>query len=269
MTQAERLAWLIQHLLVERGERADAEALPKDSDELWRLYRSLVNVRPPAPASAEYLAVEDAYLQKRLQERGVVQASDLAAQARGGIVLWQGDITRLAADAIVNAANSQMLGCFVPCHSCIDNAIHTAAGVRLRATCADLMCAQGSPEPTGQAKVTPGFNLPARFVIHTVGPIVQGFWPTARNRAELASCYQSCLEAAVEHGLSSIAFCCISTGEFRFPQREAARIAVNTVRRCRAEATAAGTPCGTPFPTVVFNVFKDSDLAIYQEILGQ
>ena len=272
--QQERLAWLIDWLIADdprwAGARAAGElAVPAVPEERYRLYRSLVNVREPRPVSAEYLQVEDAYLQEALCERGAVSLEEVrAASAATGvpgpdILLWQGDITRLAAGGIVNAANSQLLGCFAPCHGCIDNAIHTAAGVRLRLACDELMRAQGALEPTGRAKVTPGFNLPAARVLHTVGPIVQGPLPTARNRADLASCYRACLDAAAADGLASVAFCCISTGEFRFPQREAARIAVDTVRAWQVAAAAAGRPV----PTVVFNVFKDADLAIYQRLL--
>jgi O-acetyl-ADP-ribose deacetylase (regulator of RNase III) len=175
------------------------------------------------------------------------------------ISLWQGDITRLAVDAIVNAANSQMLGCFVPCHGCIDNAIHTAAGVRLRLACAELMDKQGTPEPTGRAKITQGFNLPARNVLHTVGPIVPDGHPSQSDQELLASCYRSCLELACEYGLSQVAFCCISTGEFGYPQREAAVVAVNTVRSFLSEDTDM---------KVVFDVFSNADLGIYQELLN-
>ena len=292
MDQQERLAWLIDWLIADDPRWAAARAagelaVPDDPAERFRLYRSLVNVREPRPVSAEYLQVEDAYLQQALRERGAVALDEvraesarlLAASAAGGdaeggvdvpaeadspeLLLWQGDITRLAVDGIVNAANSQLLGCFAPCHGCIDNAIHTAAGVRLRFACDELMSAQGAPEPTGRAKITPGFNLPAAHVLHTVGPLVRGPWPTARDKAALASCYRSCLDLAAEHGLGSVAFCCISTGEFRFTQRDAARIAVKTAQGWCERAAAQGSPA----PTVVFNVFKDEDLALYRQLL--
>ena len=273
-SQQERLRWLIDWLIAEDPRWAEARAagelaVPQDAQARCRLYRSLVNVREPRAASAEYLQVEDAYLRQRLRERGAVPLHEVrAASAAAGVpgpdlLLWQGDITRLALDGIVNAANEQLLGCFAPCHGCIDNAIHTGAGVRLRLACAELMVAQGAPEPTGRAKITPGFNLPAAHVLHTVGPIVQGPLPTARDRANLASCYRACLDLAAADGLSSVAFCCISTGEFRFPQREAARIAVDTVRAWQAAAAERGGPV----PVVVFDVFKDADLAIYQRLL--
>jgi O-acetyl-ADP-ribose deacetylase (regulator of RNase III) len=260
MDQRERLGWLIRALVAE-DERYSELEVPAGEGERFTLYRSLVNVRPPRPVSDEYLQVEDAYLTERACRRGIVDASGLAPVRpdEPQISLWQGDITRLAVDAIVNAANSQMLGCFVPCHGCIDNAIHTAAGIRLRLACAELMAKQGTPEPTGRAKITPGFDLPARRVLHTVGPIVSGGRPTRCDRELLASCYRSCLELANEHGLAQVAFCCISTGEFGYPQREAATVAVETVRSFLSEH---------PDMKVAFDVFSDSDLGIYQELLG-
>ena len=264
MGQEERLAWLVAWLVADDPRWAEAQAagelqVPEGERELERLWRSLVNVREPRPVTDDYLEVEDAYLAARREGRGVVHlpASDEP-------IVWQGDITRLAVDGIVNAANSQLLGCFVPCHGCIDNAIHTAAGVRLRLACDELMRAQGAPEPCGRAKVTPGFNLPAAHVLHTVGPIVRGAAPTLRNRSDLASCYRSCLDLASEEGLRSVAFCCISTGEFRFPNRQAARIAVAEVRRWSEAAHAEGRLV----PTVVFNVFKGQDRLLYEELLG-
>lgn len=260
MDQRERLGWLIRTLVAE-DERYSELEVPADEGERFMLYRSLVNVRPPRPVSDEYLQVEDAFLSERAQRRGIVDASGLAPvrSDEPRIALWQGDITRLRVDAIVNAANSQMLGCFVPCHGCIDNAIHTAAGVRLRLACAELMAEQGAPEPTGRAKITPGFNLPARNVLHTVGPIVAGGRPTQRDRELLASCYQSCLELACERGLAQVAFCCISTGEFGYPQREAAEVAVEAVRSFLSEHLEM---------KVTFDVYSDADLGIYQGLLG-
>ena len=259
MDQRERLGWLIRALMAE-DQRYSELTVPADEGERFVLYRSLVNVRPPRPVSEEYLQMEDAYLQERARRRGIVDAGGLAPVRpdEPRVSLWQGDITRLSVDAIVNAANSQMLGCFVPCHGCIDNAIHTAAGVRLRLACAEIMGEQDSPEPTGGAKVTPGFDLPARNVLHTVGPIVPDGRPSRRDQALLASCYRSCLGLAHERGLSQVAFCCISTGEFGYPQREAARVAVETVRSFLSEH---------PYMKVVFDVFSDVDLGIYQELL--
>lgn len=259
-SQAERLEWLVRQLLAEEGRYAGIE-VPADEDGRFRLYRSLVNVRPPRETSERYLAVEDAYLQERARERGTVDAAALP-EAEPGIALWQGDITRLAADAIVNAANSQMLGCFVPCHGCIDNAIHTAAGVRLRLACAELMATKPGPEPTGVAEVTPGFDLPAAHVLHTVGPIVPTHRPHTLERKQLASCYRSCLDLATNSGLRTVAFCCISTGEFGYPPREAAKVATDTVR---AWLSGPGAGTGTK---VVFDVFSDADRRIYEELLG-
>ena len=255
MTQDERLDFLLRYLLAERKEYASIR-MPDSVSEKRHLLRSLMNVRPPIPASAEFLAVQDAYLQARLSERGVTRLGDLKP-AQPGIYLWQGDITTLAADAIVNAANSQMLGCFVPCHGCIDNAIHTYAGVQLRLACAAAMRQQGQEEATGHAKITKAYNLPCRFVLHTVGPIICGS-VTKADRELLASCYRSCLDLAAETGLHSVAFCCISTGEFHFPGELAAEIAVHTVQAWRQQ-----------HPNqieVIFNVFKNSDYEIYQRL---
>lgn len=236
----------------------EAPALP-DEQTLFRRFRDLVNTREPRPASAQFLAVQDRMLQGLIAEAGITRADELPrTPADSRLSLWRGDITTLAADAIVNAANSQMLGCWVPGHYCIDNAIHTFAGVQLRAECARLMAAQGFPEPTGMAKVTGAYNLPARWIIHTVGPIANGR-ATEVDRALLADCYESCLAAAADLGCQSIAFCCISTGVFGFPQVEAAAIAVATVR---AWLDAHDAPLH-----VVFNVFGAEDERIYRELL--
>ena len=221
MTQDERRRFLLEVLLRERGETM---ALPGDEAAQRRLLRALCNVREPVPAPADFLAVQDAYLQEETRRKGVTDAARIP-EAEPGIRLWRGDITTLRCDSIVNAANSALLGCFVPCHGCIDNAIHTYAGVQLRLACAELMAAQGHPEPAGRAKITPAFNLPSRYVLHTVGPIVRNR-PTARDEALLAACYRSCLALAAAHGARSVAFCCISTGEFHFPSAWAAQIAV-------------------------------------------
>ena len=258
MTQNERLDFLLHYLIKERKEYENIRVLDSHSEK-QRYLRSLMNVRPPLPVSAEFLSVQDAYLSERLVERGVTRFQDLTP-VQPGLYLWRGDITTLAADTIVNAANSGMLGCFVPCHGCIDNAIHTFAGVQLRAACAKAMAAQGHPEPTAQAKVTDGYNLPARRVIHTVGPIADGR-PTDTHRRQLAECYRACLDAAAAAGLSSIAFCCISTGVFGFPQKEAASIAVASVRRWLNEHP------DIPM-TVVFNVFSETDESLYRPLLG-
>ena len=259
MNQQERCLWLIKALLKDMPQYADTP-IPALPDRRWRLLRSLMNVRPPMPVSEEFLKVQDAFLQEMTAEKGIVDASTLPASQRDErLILWQGDITRLKCDAIVNAANSQMLGCFSPCHGCIDNIIHTMAGVQLRLNCDELMQAQGHEEPTGQAKITPGFNLPAKYVLHTVGPIVDG--PLTREHERLlASCYRSCLELAAEKGCESVAFCCISTGVFSFPAERAAEIAVETVQDELRQNAAVRK--------VIFNVFKDSDLQIYQKLLA-
>ena len=231
---------------------------PDTPQEKRRLFRSLVNVRPPMPASARFLALQDAFLQEETRRKGVTDYRALSP-ARAGLYLWQGDITTLQCDAIVNAANSALLGCFAPCHGCIDNAIHTFAGVQLRAACAGLMAAQGAEEPTGRAKITPAFNLPCRYVLHTVGPIVRGA-VTAQDDALLAACYRACLDLAAENGLHSVAFCCISTGEFHFPNERAANIALQTVRAWQQAHPAS--------IEVIFNVFKDSDFEIYRRLLA-
>ena len=256
MTQEERLDYLIKTLATEQPRYAGLE-LPADREEKRALLRALFNLRPPLPADERLLAVQDEYLAEELRARGTTLAAELAPLS-GDICLWQGDITTLAADAVVNAANSAMLGCFVPCHRCIDNAIHTDAGIQLRLACHELMERQGHEEPTGGAKITPAFNLPSRYVIHTVGPIVYASL-TRRERDELASCYRSCLKLAKENGLKSVAFCCISTGEFRFPNAAAAQIAVDTVREFLKEEGVG--------MRVIFNVFKDIDREIYAGLL--
>ena len=262
MDRTERQRRLIQALLAEMPEyRAFAAEFSGDGYSQRRILRSLMNLRPPMPLDPAFLAEQDALLEAEREEKGVVEADDLTPTAADPrLVLWQGNITRLRADAIVNAANSALLGCFQPCHGCIDNAIHSAAGLQLRDDCAKLMAAQGCEEPEGRAKLTPGHALPARYVIHTVGPVVRGREPTDRDRAALASCYRSCLELAGEHGLESVAFCCISTGVYHFPHEEAAAIAVDTVK--------AVLDRGSTVRRVIFNVFKDLDAAVYRRLLG-
>ena len=252
---------LNQMLLADLPEyRAQAEQFGADAAVQRRLLRALMNVRPPLPISAEFLRLQDALLSKEREERGTVDVMTLpAVPGDPHIALWQGDITRLFVDAIVNAANSALLGCFIPCHRCIDNAIHSAAGLQLRNECDALMHAQRHPEETGGAQITAGYNLPARYVIHTVGPIVDGAL-TDRHRALLASCYHSCLALAAAHDLRSVACCCISTGEFRFPHASAAEIAVRTVRAFLARESSVAR--------VVFNVFKDEDRSIYERLLS-
>ncbi len=222
------------------------------------LFRALLNVRPPRPISEAFITQQDAYLQKVHAARTSVTVQDFHPTAEG-FYLWQGDITRLAVDAIVNAANSQLLGCFAPLHNCIDNIIHTYAGVQLRLECHEIMQKQGHGEPTGKAKITSAYNLPSKHVIHTVGPIIRASL-SQKDEELLASAYFSCLQCAVDNNLQSIAFCCISTGEFCFPQDIAAQIATTCVRDFLAETKSD--------LSVVFNVFKDEDYEIYRRLLG-
>lgn len=259
MERKEQIQWLIERLLEEMPDCSlQAERVPREPLAQRKLLRALMNLRPPMPLAPDFLTVQDALLSAEREERGVVDALSLPERsAHPGIALWKGDITRLRADAIVNAANSKLLGCFYPCHGCIDNAIHSASGLQLRAECHHIMRVQGHDEPVGQAKLTKGYNLPAKYVLHTVGPVVQGTL-TQRHRRELADCYRSCLTLAAENALESVAFCCISTGEFHFPNREAARIAADTVTEFLQ------TP--SSIKKVIFNVFKDQDEQLYEEL---
>lgn len=260
MNRKEQIQFLITILLEKLpAYREQATQFSKDEYSQRRLLRSLMNVRPPMPLREDFLKVQDAFLSAEREEKGVIDVDGLpVSSADPRLVLWQGDITRLKVDAIVDADNSALLGCFYPCHGCIDNAIHSAAGLQLRDECNRIMEAQGYPEPNGQAKLTKGYNLPARYVLHTVGPIVQG-QVTQENWDDLASCYRSCLSLAAEHKLETVAFCCISTGEYRFPNREAAEIAVRTVKEFLDQKTS--------IRKVIFNVFKDIDAEIYRELL--
>ena len=256
MNQSERREYLISALLKE-NRRYQRMQVPSEINEQKQLLRSLMNVRFASPITEEFAAVQDKYLQDANAEKGFITLSDMD-ELQPDLYLWQGDITRLKVGAIVNAANSGMTGCYQPCHNCIDNCIHTYAGIQLRNFCAELMEKQGHEEPTGQAKITPGFNLPCEYVIHTVGPIVQGGL-TSYHEEQLRSCYESCLKIADENNVESIAFCCISTGVFMFPNRRAAEIAVQTVKEYKQTT-------GSQIK-VIFNVFKDADLEIYKELL--
>ena len=255
MTQIERRVYLINYLLSEQGETTE---IANDEYSQKRLLHSLFNIRMPKEVSEEFLQIQDEYLQEENRNKGITDIADLQP-VQDDIYLWQGDITTLKCGAIVNAANSQMLGCFQPCHGCIDNAIHTFAGIQLRRDCNEIMQKQGHNEPTGQAKITPAYNLPCKYVIHTVGPIVNGRL-TEKDCELLKSCYLSCLKLAEENGVKSIAFCCISTGVFGFPQREAAKIAVDSVKEYKMKT-------GNNIK-VIFNVFKNEDLFIYRELLA-
>lgn len=252
MTQTERREYLITALLKE-DPRYRQMGVPTDAVEQTYLLRSLMNVRMPKVINSEFLVVQDAYLQAETKSKGITDIVDLIP-IQDNIYLWQGDITTLRCDAIVNAANSGMTGCYYPNHRCIDNCIHTFAGIQLRLDCAEIMERQGFPEPTGTAKITKAYNLPCKYVLHTVGPIIQG---RVRKEDEelLASCYRSCLELAEQNGLETVAFCCISTGEFHFPNQRAAEIAVETVQVYQRKIK------------VIFNVFKDMDNQIYKRLL--
>ena len=273
-----RLDYLIDYLLKEDPQYSEME-IPSDLQGKRDLFRALRNVRPPRPASEEFLRLQDEELQEQLKEKGIITMprrgeSSFArnessfAQFKGEkcfapttMTIWQGDITRLKVDAIVNAANSQMLGCWGPLHYCIDNAIHSFAGIQLREECNKIMLKQGHPEPTGQAKITKAYNLPCKYVIHTVGPIIPNGIPTELQREQLASCYRNIMACADDNHLESVAFCCISTGEFHFPNGFAAEIAVKTVKDYLDNHP------NTSIKYVIFNVFKDIDKKIYEKIL--
>ena len=259
MNQAERRLWLIDELLKEDDYYRNYD-IPSDEEGQKDFLRALMNVREPKDIGEEFLRIQDEYLSAENESVGIVKLEELKPiKANPNLYIWQGDITRLAVGAIVNAANSQMCGCFQPLHSCIDNIIHSKSGIQLRLKCADIIRHQGHEEYTGQAKITPAYNLPCEYVIHTVGPIVQG--PLTKKHEELlSSCYKSCLDIAAENGVKSIAFCCISTGVFMFPNQRAAEIAVETVRNWLNET-------GSEMK-IVFNVFKDLDFEIYAKLLN-
>lgn len=258
MTQKERREYLIEYLLKE-DNKISRQKMPNDKQGQENLLRSLMNVRLPQPISEEFLKIQDEYLKERNQERGITDIADLQpVTSDQRLYIWQGDITTLKCNAIVNACNSQMLGCFSPMHACIDNFIHTYAGIELRLAMYQIMIKQGHEEATGQAKITPGYNLPASYILHTVGPIIQ--WNvTKEDEALLASCYRECLKLAADTGVESIAFCCLSTGVFHFPQQRAAEIAVETVKDY--------LDIDNRIKKVIFNVFKDEDLEIYNKLL--
>ena len=259
MTQQERLRYLVEGLVAEYKEKHNEHIdIPMNEEEQFNLFRALCNIRPAGSMPAEWMKIQDEYLTELAREKGIVTINDMEKRAPQ-IYLWQGDITRLSVDAIVNAANNQLLGCFAPNHRCIDNTIHTFAGIELRMACSRMIEYMDMPEKTGVARKTYGFNLPAKHVIHTVGPIIYDSL-TDIEREQLASCYRSCLELANAYSLQSIAFCCISTGEFRFPNEDAAQIAIDTVRTYLKETNSK--------IQVVFNVFKDIDYDIYDKLLG-
>lgn len=257
MNQTERRIFLINELLKENPRYRNL-SIPVQEEDQRQLLRSLMNIRMPEKINSEFLKIQDAYLQEERKQKGIVKRSDLTP-IQQDLYLWRGDITALQCGAIVNAANSGMTGCYQPCHNCIDNCIHTFAGVQLRLDCAEIMERQGYEEPTGQAKITPAYNLPCDYIIHTVGPIVRGKL-TLKHCNLLASCYRSCLEIADKNNVKSIAFCCISTGVFQFPNEKAAEIAVRTVKKYK-EKTGSRIE-------VIFNVFKEQDEKIYRKLLG-
>lgn len=262
MDRIENLKELVYGLLQEDTRYSNIH-VPGNLKGLQDLLRALVNVRMPNELPEGLWKLQDMELQAQKCDKGVVNPNSIPpSPSNPRLRLWQGDITRLAVDAIVNAANSQMLGCFVPHHKCIDNAIHSAAGMQLREECASIMKAQGFDEPTGQAKITHGYNLPSKWVIHTVGPIVFGNSPTEEDCRLLTDCYSNCLKLAEEKEMESIAFCCISTGEFHFPQDKAAEIAIETV------ISYIGRNKNSSLKAIIFNVFKDIDYIIYKKLLG-
>lgn len=260
MSRLEQIRKLNQMLLEELPQyRKDAATFPRNEVAQRRLLRSLMNLRPPMPLSPAFLVLQDELLSAEREEKGVVDAVTLPVTAADShIAIWQGDITRLNADAIVDADNNALLGCFAPCHGCIDNAIHSAAGLQLRDECNQIIQKQGHQESTGCAKITKGYNLPCKYVLHTVGPIIYED-VTEKDQHLLASCYRSCLELAEKHHLLSVSFCCISTGEFHFPNQLAAEIAVAAVQEFLRQSGSG--------MRIVFNVFKDLDKKIYDDLL--
>ena len=260
MSHLEELLWMIKYLINE-DDGYDGVGIPENDTEetYFRLFRALVNIRGPLPISEEFLKIQDSYLKYKIESMGITDYRTLKP-AEDGIWLWKGDIVTLKADAIVNAANKELMGCFVPGHYCIDNAIHTFAGVQLRRECSTLRNPPRTFEPTGQAKLTKGYNLPAKYVIHTVGPIVENGRVKKKDCDLLASCYNSCLTLALENNIKSIAFCCISTGVFGFPKDRAAETAVDTVRKFKPKSKGID---------VIFNVFGGEDLEIYSRLLSK
>ncbi len=258
MTQDERREFLIQYLLKE-SMLYGRQNIPSDKEEQEKLLRSLMNIRQPRPIGENFLHIQDEYLKERNAERGITDIAELApVESDSRLYIWQGDITKLRCGAIVNACNSQMLGCFSPLHNCIDNFIHTYAGIQLRLEMYEIMTKQGHEEETGKAKITSAYNLPSEYILHTVGPIVQ--WSvTSEDEELLASCYRECLKLAADNGVESVAFCCLSTGVFCFPQQRAAEIATETVKQYLDQ--------DSRIKKVVFNVFKDKDLEIYRSLL--
>lgn len=266
MTQEEKRVYLIKALQKEMPEYAEYQ-IPADEQGQRDLLRALFNVRLPAPASEEFLKVQDEYLQERAKEKGITDICNLKpVPIDSRLYLWQGDITTLKCDAIINAANSQMTGCYRPLHNCEDNIVGSYSGIMLRWETYQRMeelrkvHGQDYEQPTAVPMLTSAYNLPSKYVIHVVGPIVMGPL-TQKHKDQLAECYRASLDLAAENGCENIAFCCISTGVFMFPADKAAEIAVQTVRKWLDDHTES---C---MKKVVFNVFKDSDRIIYQRLL--
>lgn len=270
----EKMNRLLKRLQEDSLEYRGLDTTGYSMEEKKNAIRSLMNIRMPSALPDELVGLQDEYLQEEREEKGVVELADVPTnkEAFGSkasysdkISLWQGDITRLHVGAIVNAANSRLLGCFIPCHRCIDNAIHSAAGMQLREECSRIMkqrqlkYGRNYEEPTGTATLTSAYNLPCEYVIHTVGPIVYGSLNDELCR-DLRNCYENVLQCCLEHQIKSVAFCCISTGEFHFPNDRAAEIAVETVRAFLEEHDGC-------MERIIFNVFKDSDKNIYEKIL--
>ncbi len=266
MTQEQRLDYLVEQFKTDSGEYRDLR-VGESGEEKRRALRSLMNIRMPGAMAEQTLRVQDEYLRGRAEEKGIVTPDDIPCIGDSRLSIWQGDITRLAVDAIVNAANSQMLGCFVPMHTCIDNCIHTFAGVQLRAECDRQMnvlrtrYGRSYEQPTAVPLLTDGYNLPAKKVVHIVGPIVQNRLTPALEQ-DLANCYINTLDLCAENDLKTVAFCCISTGVFRFPNDRAAEISVKTVTDWLSEH------CGQ-MERVIFNVFKDADKTLYEKLLAR
>ena len=263
LTQEQRLDFLVEEFKADSDEYKNLET-PKDTDGKRRILRSLMNIRMPKDMAEDVVKVQDEYLQERAADKGIVELSNIPV-IHDGISIWQGDITRLKVDAIVNAANSQMLGCFVPMHTCIDNCIHSFAGIQLRLACARQMeqlrkqYGENYEQPTSIPMLTEAYNLPAKKVVHIVGPIVEGALTPVHEEA-LADCYRNTLDLCANSVLRSVAFCCISTGVFHFPNRKAAEIAVQTVSEWLKEHEGS-------MERIVFNVFKDEDRVIYESLL--
>lgn len=263
MTQEQRLDTLVEAFKADSVQYKDLQT-PADTEGKRRILRSLMNIRMPKKLDDSVLAVQDEYLRERISENGIVTLSEIP-MIRNGMSIWQGDITRLAVDTIVNAANSQMLGCFVPMHTCIDNCIHTFAGVQLRAECSRQMnqlrikYGKDYEQPTAVPMLTDAYNLPAKKVIHIVGPIVQ-YELTPELEMDLADCYLNTLDMCLDNNLKSVAFCCISTGVFHFPNKRAAGIAVSAVDSWLSQHPGA-------IERVIFNVFKDEDKKYYEELI--